>query len=85
MKFLAVDHIHNDGNEHRKVVNQGRLYTWLRENAYPQGFQVLCFNCNYGKSINGGVCPHKGAGEMNVWQLVESATQNIGFIVPMLQ
>ena len=34
------------------------MYGWLRRNSYPEGFQVLCHNCNLGKKINGGVCPH---------------------------
>lgn len=25
---------------------------------YPEGYQVLCYNCNCGKSINNGICPH---------------------------
>lgn len=58
--FLAIDHINNDGAEHRK--KEGRsLYHWLKKNDYPPGFQVLCHNCNVGKHINGGVCPHEQA------------------------
>lgn len=33
-------------------------YRWLRDNEFPEGFQVLCANCNCGKQWNGGVCPH---------------------------
>ena len=58
-EFLTIDHINNDGAKHRKEINTP-LYTWLRKNNYPEGFQVLCWNCNSGKRINGGVCPHKG-------------------------
>jgi len=25
----------------------------------PAGFQVLCFNCNIGKQLNDGTCPHQ--------------------------
>lgn len=59
--FLTIDHIHNDGASHRKSINGGgtRLYDWLRARNYPDGFQVLCLNCNMGKHRNGGVCPHK--------------------------
>jgi hypothetical protein len=57
--FLCLDHIEGDGAEHRKTVNTGEpLYRWLKDNDYPYGFQVLCHNCNMGKSINGGICPH---------------------------
>lgn len=45
--LLTIDHINNDGKQHREVVGEGsHLYNWLRRNDYPDGFQVLCFNCN---------------------------------------
>ena len=60
--FLTLDHAHNDGSRHRARIaplSGGKLYRWLRDNAYPPGFQVLCANCNHGRFRNGGVCPHK--------------------------
>jgi len=60
--FLTIDHVNNDGNVHRKQIGyRGGIgvYTWLRKNNFPEGFQVLCFNCNHGKHLNGGTCPHK--------------------------
>lgn len=57
-EFLTIDHMNNDGADHRRAIGQ-HLYRWLIENDYPEGFQVLCMNCNYGKQRNGGVCPHK--------------------------
>ena len=66
--FLTIDHINNDGAEHRRQIaaekgttwlQGGReTYRWLRDNGFPEGFQVLCANCNCGKHWNGGVCPH---------------------------
>lgn len=60
-RFLTIDHINNDGAKHRKEYPEARkdLYKWLINNNFPSGFQVLCFNCNCGKSQNGGICPHK--------------------------
>jgi len=64
-KFLSLDHINNDGAEHRRQVagmNAGggkKIYSWLIANNFPPGFQILCMNCNWGKARNGGVCPHK--------------------------
>ncbi len=61
IKFLTMDHINNDGNVHRRTdpnIGPG-LYRWLRRNNYPEGFQVLCWNCNLGKAHNNGICPHK--------------------------
>lgn len=58
--FLTIDHVNNDGNIHRREDKQAKnnMYRWLAKNNYPEGFQVLCWNCNMGKQINGGVCPH---------------------------
>jgi hypothetical protein len=58
-EFLSIDHINGGGTRHLKEISGG-LYYWLREHGYPQGFQVLCFNCNFGKARNKGVCPHTG-------------------------
>lgn len=62
-RFLSVDHVNNDGAEHRRQENmQGgqALYRWLRDHDFPkEGFQLLCFNCNLGKAQNGGICPHQ--------------------------
>lgn len=56
--FLSLDHVNNDGAEHRKAVDRRKIYKWLAQNNYPDGFQVLCMNCNFGKARNGGICPH---------------------------
>jgi hypothetical protein len=57
--FLTIDHVNNDGAEMRKNGHKDRVYKYLIDNDYPQGFQVLCMNCNFGKHRNGGVCPHR--------------------------
>lgn len=64
-KFLSIDHIKNDGakfrREHfgsRNYAGQ-RTYQWLVKNQFPSGHQVLCMNCNHGKRMNDGVCPHQ--------------------------
>jgi hypothetical protein len=65
-KFLTIDHIDNNGAEHRKAISGPNnrcgsfdVYRWLKANHYPKGFQVLCYNCNCGRHRNGGICPHK--------------------------
>ena len=62
-KFLTIDHVNNDGTEHRKEIGKSswHLFKWLTRNNFPPGFQVLCWNCNMGKRVNRGTCPHKGA------------------------
>jgi hypothetical protein len=57
--FLAIDHVDNSGAKHKKEIGGAAyFYRWLRNNGYPPGFQVLCFNCNWAKSHGG--CPHLG-------------------------
>jgi hypothetical protein len=61
LAFLAMDHIHGNGHVDRKRKLVGiRLWSYLKTNNYPSGFQVLCMNCNWGKYTN-GVCPHQKA------------------------
>lgn len=57
-KFLSIDHINGGGEKHREQIGR-KINGWLVKNNFPKGFQTLCFNCNWGKHINGGVCPHK--------------------------
>lgn len=60
--FLSIDHINNDGAEHKrkcKLQTGEQLYRWLVRNKFPSGFQILCMNCQWGKRNNNGVCPHE--------------------------
>lgn len=61
-EFLTIDHVNNDGAAHRKTTKRAGsgLYHWLLSRGFPVGFQTLCRNCNWGKHVNGGICPHKG-------------------------
>jgi hypothetical protein len=63
--FLSIDHIaNNGGQERRSGVYAGSgtaFYAWLRKNGFPEGYQVLCMNCQIGKHKNGGVCPHQSS------------------------
>jgi hypothetical protein len=59
IKFLTIDHINNDGAEHRKKIKNYNICYWLKKNDYPEGFGVRCYNCNCGKWHNNGICPHK--------------------------
>jgi hypothetical protein len=59
-KFLAIDHLNNDGAAHRRAHGKSgaMIYRWLRKHNYPPGFQVLCHNCNSAKGRY-GICPHQ--------------------------
>lgn len=56
-EFLTIDHINGGGCEHRKKIHSN-IYKWLIDNNYPEGFQVLCMNCNFSRGKY-GYCPHK--------------------------
>jgi hypothetical protein len=48
LRILSIDHIAGGGRRHRKSlgINGGNpFYRWLRDNKYPSGYRVLCFNC----------------------------------------
>lgn len=58
LTFLALDHIDGRGHAQRKELGGGGFNTWLRREGFPAGFRVLCHNCNHGRELNGGICPH---------------------------
>ena len=53
--FLTIDHINNDGQEHRKTFT-GPIHRILKEQGFPDDYQILCWNCQWGKRM--GNCPH---------------------------
>jgi len=65
IKFLTIDHINNDGAKQWREkgfnprLRSSYIADYLITNNFPEGFQVLCYNCNCGKAKNNGVCPHK--------------------------
>jgi len=64
--FLTLDHI--DGRKkwnHNKSFVGGKLYAWLVKNNYPDGFQVLCYNCNCAKGKL-GICPHQNKKSLEI-------------------
>ena len=57
-RFLSIDHINGQRGIARDKKEQGlNLYIRLRRENYPDGFQVLCHNCNHAKGVR-GECPH---------------------------
>jgi 5-methylcytosine-specific restriction endonuclease McrA len=69
IEFLTVDHIIPKRNmaKDEKLIQMGftsrlkaeKLNRWLKNNNFPKGFQILCWNCNFAKGVL-GKCPHKG-------------------------
>lgn len=56
--FLSIDHINGGGNKERKQI-KGNFYLWFINNNFPEGYQVLCMNCQFGRKCNKGICPHQ--------------------------
>ena len=62
LEFLTIDHINNDGAQHRRDLGKGSssYNVWLDivRNNFPNNFQILCMNCNWSKGKY-GYCPHQ--------------------------
>ena len=59
--FLCIDHEQGAGGVHLRYLRQmgkGSVYSWLILMNFPEGFRVLCCNCNHACAIN-GICPHQ--------------------------
>ena len=58
IEFLGIDHINNDGAQERKRLGHGNIHQHLKNLGYPDGYRVLCHNCNMSRGFY-GYCPHK--------------------------
>jgi len=59
IEFLSIDHINGGGRKHRKEIGKSGMpfYRWLIKNNFPNGYRVLCHNCNLSLGFY-GYCPH---------------------------
>lgn len=59
VEFLTIDHINNDGADHKRVVGRDsyKIRSWIVANNFPDTIQILCYNCNCAKGKL-GYCPH---------------------------
>lgn len=63
IEFLQIDHINcgriiHGKNKRNNELCGPKLYRWLIKNNFPEGYQVLCANCNFSKGVF-GKCPHQ--------------------------
>lgn len=56
-EFLSLDHINGGGHKHRKSLKYKNLYRHLKQNNWPDGYRILCMNCNFAIGKYGD-CPH---------------------------
>ena len=70
--FLTIDHINGrKQHNHKKTMLGVVLYQWIITNNYPDGFQVLCMNCNWAKGRL-GICPHQRKKSLSIEQRVNT-------------
>uniref|UniRef100_A0A6H2A2Z9 Uncharacterized protein n=1 Tax=viral metagenome TaxID=1070528 RepID=A0A6H2A2Z9_9ZZZZ len=44
---LSLDHINNNGADHRKTLKYMSIYRFLKRQSFPNGYQTLCMNCQW--------------------------------------
>jgi hypothetical protein len=62
LRALSIDHINGGGLKHRRLLGisgGSGFYHWLKRNNYPEGYQVLCMNCQYIKKETNKECYEK--------------------------
>lgn len=61
IRALSIDHIDGGGKRQKEEIGVSRIggigfYRWLIRNNFPEGFQVLCMNCQFIKRIENHEC-----------------------------
>jgi hypothetical protein len=56
-EFLLVDLVEVSHAQQAKGVGKP-LYQWLRQQGFPEGYQVFCQNCSGARRLY-GYCPHR--------------------------
>ncbi len=54
IRALSIDHIDGGGNQHRikeRAKGGPTFYNWLKKYSFPNGYQVLCMNCQFIKKV----------------------------------
>ena len=61
VRFLHIDHIGGGGAQHLQSLRSHSISQWLIAEQMPNGFRVLCANCNMALGLFGR-CPHQDEG-----------------------
>jgi superfamily II DNA/RNA helicase len=81
--FLAIDHIRGSKQmdlepELKKLKYSSKLkgmnlHRWIIRNNFPDGFQILCSNCNFAKGMkkNNNQCPHEKMRKEEAFAMME--------------
>jgi len=58
IRFLTLDHVNGNGSADRRERSRAAILREALSDLNTEKYQILCYNCNMGKAINDGVCPH---------------------------
>lgn len=48
IRALTIDHINGGGRKDRERTGAGTTFVyWLHKHKFPEGYQILCMNCNF--------------------------------------
>ena len=80
VEFLDIDHIAGRYKMdsipelvkigYSSLLKDYRLIDWILEKDFPEGFQILCKNCNGAKGLY-GVCPHEKERKEETFAMME--------------
>lgn len=92
VEFLTIDHTNNDAPQDRidrgwkRKLTSKDLYAYIIKLGFPHRFQTLCQNCNLGKMVNDGMCPHNKTWKKSTMQTLLSGNYQEGTrMVPLKQ
>ena len=81
--FLAIDHIAGKRQmdlepelkklKYSSKLRNQNLHRWIIKNNFPEGFQILCTNCNFAKGMtkNNNICPHETIRKEETFAMME--------------
>ncbi len=60
IRALTIDHIYGRRKEgHKRSISGCTLYSYLKRNNFPSGYQTLCANCQSIKKVKNNECRRK--------------------------
>jgi len=73
-RFLTLDHVNNDGASHRETLSSDTMPALSEavKKHRPDLYQILCYNCNMGRAVNKGLCPHK---DLSLQEYLDKVTE----------
>ena len=57
---LSIDHIDGREKQHPRGWGGVKIYIWLKQQGYPDGYQTLCMNDQFVKRVENNECARNG-------------------------